>query len=77
MLKNRHIEVKLVKDNPSTPNEDVIPVVNPEEISRLAKDLVKFAAVAGVIVAGAAVVLNTLSQIAVISAEANIKKDND
>jgi len=75
-FKNRHIEVKLVKDATS-PVEDIVPAVNPEELSRIAKELVKYTAVAGVIVAGAAVVLSTLSQIAVIVTEANINKEND
>jgi hypothetical protein len=79
LLNNNHIELRLVKDNSSTPNEEVSPAVNPEELSRIAKGLVKYIAVAGVIVAGAAVVLNTLSEIAVIAADANINsnKNND
>lgn len=78
MLENNHIELKLVKDAKS-PIEDTTPAVHPEELSRIAKGLVKYTAIAGVIVMGAGVVLHTLSEIAVIAAEANInsKKNED
>jgi hypothetical protein len=78
LLKNNHIELKLVPDAKS-PIEDTAPAVNPEELSHIAKGLVRYTAIAGVIVMGAGVVLHTLSEIAVIAAEANInsnKKNN-
>lgn len=79
LLNNNHIELRLVKDNTPALIEDTAPVVHPEELSHIAKGLVKYTAIAGVIVMGAGVVLHTLSEIAVIAAEANIKsnKKND
>jgi hypothetical protein len=76
MFKNRHFQVKLVKDA-ATPVEDTKPLVDPEELSRIAKEVVKYTAIAGVVVMGAAAVFNTLSEIAVIVTEANVNKDND
>lgn len=76
MLENNHIELKLVKDTKS-PIEDITPAVSPEELSHIAKKLVRYTAIAGVIVMGAGVVLNTLSQIAVIAAEAGINNKNE
>lgn len=75
LLDNNHIELRFARNNTSTPVEDPTPVVNPEELSRIAKGLVKYTAIAGVVVMGAGVVLKTLSEIAVIAAEANINSD--
>lgn len=75
MFKNRHFEVKLVKDA-QTPVEDAKPLVDPEELSRIAKEVVKYTAIAGVVVMGAAAVFNTLSEIAVIATESKFKNED-
>jgi hypothetical protein len=75
MFKNRSFQVKIVKDA-ANPVEDSKPLVDPEELSRIAKEVVKYTAIAGIVVMGAAAVLNTLSEIAVIAAEANINKED-
>lgn len=79
LLNTNHIELRLVKDTNPTPVEDTALAVDPEELSRIAKGLVKYTAIAGAIIMGAGVVLNTLSEIALIAAEANINsnKKND
>lgn len=77
LLDNNHIELRFARNNVTSPVEDPAPAVNPEELSRIAKGLVKYTAIAGVIVMGAGVVLHTLSEIAVIAAEAGINSKNE
>lgn len=77
LLNANHIELRLVKDDPLVPVEDTAPAVNPEELSRIAKGLVKYTAIAGVIVMSAGVILHTLSEIAIIASEANINSDKN
>lgn len=74
MFKNRHFEVKFVK-TPQTSN-DATPAreIDPEQIASLAKDFTKYAAISVGAVAASGVVLQTLSKIAVIAAEAALKK---
>jgi alpha-N-acetylglucosamine transferase len=74
MFKNRHFEVKFVKDSKAPAEEISTPLVNPEELSRIAKEIVKYTAIAGIVVMGASVVLNTLSEIAVIAADSKINE---
>lgn len=76
-LMNHHLVIRLGRNTDEAPVELAQPAVDPEELSRIAKGLVKYTAIAAATVAGAAVVLNTLSQIAVIAAEANINKKED
>lgn len=78
MFKNHSIKIKFVKDA-QTPNEEStpIPTVTPEEISRTAKDLTKYIAIAGGLVIGATYVLKTLNEVAVIATENAMKKNND
>ncbi|ASR80001.1 hypothetical protein SEA_ARCADIA_37 [Arthrobacter phage Arcadia] len=64
MFKNRHIQVKLVKDQPVS-EEAVTPSVTPEDIQRVAKNVVKYVAVGAAAVLAAAAVLDTVSKIVV------------
>jgi hypothetical protein len=77
LLDNNHIELRIAKNSTPTPVEDTAPAVNPEELSRIAKGLVKYTAIAGVVVMSAGAVLHVLSEIAVIAAEANIKSNKN
>ena len=77
LLDNNHIELRFARDNVTSPVDDPTPAVDSEEISRIAKGLVKYTAIAGIIVMGAGAVLHTLSEIAVIAAEAGIKSKNE
>lgn len=76
MFKNRSIQIKLVKDAQTSTQEEAptFPAVTPEEISHLAKGLVKYTAMVGAAVMGTVYVLKTLNEIAVIAAESNINK---
>ncbi|ASR80291.1 hypothetical protein SEA_JEGGS_37 [Arthrobacter phage JEGGS] len=64
MFKNRHIQVKLVKDQPVS-EEAVTPSVTPEDIQRVAKNVVKYVAVGAAAVLAAATILDTVSKIVV------------
>ncbi|ASR80096.1 hypothetical protein PQB77_gp35 [Arthrobacter phage Correa] len=64
MFKNRHIQVKLVKDKPVS-EEAVTPSVTPEDIQRVAKNVVKYVAVGAAAVLAAATILDTVSKIVV------------
>lgn len=75
MFKNRHIQVKLVKDAPAT-NEAVVETVTPEDIERITLNVVKKVAIATIVTIAASVVLNTLSQIAVNACD-NHEKEED
>jgi hypothetical protein len=77
LLKTNHIELRVVKDNAPTLIEDTAPAVDPEELSRIAKGLVKYTAIAGVVVMSAGAILHTLSEIAVIATEANINSSKN
>jgi hypothetical protein len=73
LLDNNHIEVRLARNTKPLIEDDTTPAVDSEE-----KGLVKYTAVAGVVVMTAGAVLHTLSEIAVIAADAGInnkKKD--
>lgn len=69
MFKNRHIEIKLAK-NDNVPTEEIqnAAVLNEENL-RVAKDLMKHAAITGLIVMGASFALATLNQIIVLAVE--------
>lgn len=75
LLDNNHIELRFAKNSTPIHDEDTAPAVNPEELSRIAKGLVKYTAIAGVVIMTAGAVLHTLSEIAVIVTEANINSD--
>lgn len=77
LLDNNHIEVRLARNNTPTIVDDTTTAVDSEEISRIAKGLVKYTAIAGVVVMTAGAVLHTLSEIAVIAADAGINKKED
>jgi L-alanine-DL-glutamate epimerase-like enolase superfamily enzyme len=77
LLDNNHIELRIAKNSTPALVEDPAPAVDPEELSRIAKSLVKYTAIAGVVVMSAGVVLKTLSEIAVIAAEANINSNKN
>jgi hypothetical protein len=77
LLDNNHIELRFARNNTTTPIEDTTPAVDPEELSRIAKGLVRYTAIAGVVVMSAGVVLHTLSEIAVIIADANINSSKN
>ncbi|ALY08724.1 hypothetical protein FDH65_gp39 [Arthrobacter phage Circum] len=64
MFKNRHIQVKLVKDQPVS-EEAVTPSVTPEDVQRVAKNVVKYVAVGAAAVLAAAAILDTVSKIVV------------
>ncbi|AMM44404.1 hypothetical protein MUDCAT_36 [Arthrobacter phage Mudcat] len=64
MFKNRHIQVKLVKDQPVS-EEAVTPSVTPEDVQRVAKNVVKYVAVGAAAVLAAATILDTVSKIVV------------
>lgn len=67
MFKNRHFEVKLVKDSAQnvTVDEQAKPVVDIEELSHHAKELGKKLLVGTLIIMTAGAALSTASQIAV------------
>lgn len=73
MLRNRHIQIRIARDSANTPVENPKPVVDPEEISRIARNFVKYTATVGVVVIGVAAVFDTLSKMAVIETEAKAK----
>lgn len=76
MFKNRHIQVKLVKDNQASPESVPTPIEIPEEaISRVMRDTVHRIAIGAIAVIGAAVVLTSAGQIAVNSID-NHQKNN-
>lgn len=77
LLNTNHLELRVVKDTTPALIEDPTPAVNPEELSRIAKELVKYTAIAGVIVMSAGAILHALSEIAVIATEANINSSNN
>lgn len=74
MFKNRHIQVKLVKDQPVA-EETVIPSVTPEDIQRVAKNVVKYVAVGAAAVLAAATILDTVSKIVVDKATTDNEED--
>lgn len=75
MFKNRHIELKLVKDT-KTDNETIVKSVTPEDIERLTLNVVKKVAIATIVTIAASVVLNTLSQITVNACNNQDKKED-
>lgn len=77
LLDNNHIELRFAKNSTPALVEDPTDAVNPEELSRIAKGLVKYTAIAGVVVMSAGIVLHTLSEIAVIITEANINSSKN
>lgn len=77
LLDNNHIELRFAKNSTPALDEDTAPAVNPEELSHIAKSLVKYTAIAGVVVMTAGAVLHTLSEIAVIITEANINSNKN
>lgn len=77
LLDNNHIELRVLRNNTPAPVEDTAPAVNPEELSYIAKGLVKYTAIAGVIVMSAGAILHTLSEIAIIASEANINSNKN
>jgi hypothetical protein len=75
MFKNRALEVRMVKSTPNgdTPNTNVVSTLTPDQINEILQAQVKNVAIAvGVVVAGAKL-LNTVSEIAVIAANARIR----
>lgn len=79
MFKNRHFEVKLVKDAQSQPTtvEETKPSIDIEEISRHAKELGKQLIIGSLIVIGSTIALSTLSQIAVNACDNTDKKEEN
>jgi ABC-type transport system involved in cytochrome c biogenesis ATPase subunit len=78
LLDNNHIEVRFAKNTKPSVIDDTTTAVDSEEVSRIAKNLVKYTAVAGVVVMTAGAVLHTLSEIAIIATKAGIdNKEND
>jgi hypothetical protein len=70
-LFDRHIEIKLAKNDKTSSTTESIPtpIINPEEISRIATDLGKKIVVGTLIVAGGIVAMTTLASIAKTAAE--------
>lgn len=77
LLDNNHIEVRLARNTTPLIEDETTPAVDSEEISRIAKGLVKYTAIAGVVVMTAGAVLHTLSEIAIIAADAGINNKKD
>lgn len=76
MFKNRALQVKMVKTDAAVVDheENVVPAYqDPELMNQIAKDFVRSTAIVIVASLAAAVVLNTLSQIAVKAAESKLK----
>lgn len=74
MFKNRHMQVKFVKDGDNTFEDDTdLKTVDPAEIAQIAvESTIKIATVIGGVVA-ANRVLKTICEVAVIAAKAKIK----
>lgn len=64
MFKNRHIQVKLVKDTKTEP-EATLPTITREDIDRMIDNGIKKVVIGAVVIGAAFAVLNTASQIAV------------
>lgn len=64
MFKNRHIQVKLVKDTKTEP-ETTLPTITREDIDRMIDNGIKKVVIGAVVIGAAFAVLNTASQIAV------------
>ena len=62
----RHLEVKLVKNSKET-TEATTPLVNPEDVRRIAKDVVKYVTIGAAALMATATVLDTVSKITVNS----------
>lgn len=77
MFKNHSIKIKLVKDaDEQTPVEETVktnPFINDETVAH-AKDVVKHVAIATVAIMGAAAVLKTANQIAVLATQNALNK---
>lgn len=65
MFKNRHFQVKFVKDAPETNEGTTEPTVTAEDIERISRETIKRIAIATVATIAVSVVLNTLGQIAI------------
>jgi hypothetical protein len=76
MFNNRHIQVRFVRDAQTPVVEEPTPVVDPEELARITRNLVKYTATVGVVVMGVAAIFNTLSELAIIEAEAKANSKN-
>lgn len=74
MFKNRSIQMKFVKDADTTGTEEtIVKTVDPAEIAKIATDYtVKTIGTIGAVIA-ANKVLNTICEVAVITAKAKIK----
>jgi hypothetical protein len=73
MFNNRHIQMKFVKDDATTPHATESNVVNPQQIADIATEYtMKTIGAIGVVVAGNRV-LKTICEIAVVAAKAKIK----
>lgn len=73
MFKNRSIQMKLVRDNAASTEENEIKIVDPEQIAQIATDYtMKTIATIGAVVA-ANRILKTICEIAVITAHAKNK----
>lgn len=72
MFKNRALQLSVIKTNNNTIDSDesttMFAALDPEKINTLVKDQVKHIAIAVVAVMAAATVLNTVSEIAIHSA---------
>ena len=78
MFKNYRIEAKLVKNSKAeTPvEEETKPLITPEDVERVAHNIIKKVVIGATIIIGAATVLSTASQIAVNACD-NHNKDED
>lgn len=78
MFKNYRIEAKLVKNSKAeTPvEEETKPLITPEDVERVAHNIIKKVVIGTTIIIGAATVLSTVSQIAVNACD-NHNKDED
>lgn len=65
MFKNRHIQVKLVKDTKNETPEATLPTITREDIDRMIDNGIKKVVIGAVVIGAAFAVLNTASQIAV------------
>ena len=63
MFKNRHIELKLVKDDESTPVDETLNQLTPEEFATLAEYLGGRVVLGTITVIATTVILTTLSKI--------------
>lgn len=69
-FKGRSLQIRMMKDTPGATSEVV--TIDPEELARVSKDLITFAAIHGVAAYSAVKLVDTISKIAVIAAQSRL-----